>query len=50
MHHATDHEDLDPRRRDRHSREGSMTATKVVAVPRLPELLASLLVRLGWIR
>ena len=44
-------EDLDPRRRPRNVRRRDfMSASRAVSIPRLPELLASVLVRLGWIR
>ena len=45
------HEDLDPRRRRRGVRTRDfMSGSRMVSVPRIQDLLASVLVRLGWIR
>lgn len=52
MNDATDHhEDLDPRRRRRGVRTRDfMSGSRMVSVPAIHELLASVLVRLGLVR
>jgi hypothetical protein len=52
MYSAFDHhEDLDPRRRRRGRRTRDfMSGARMVSVPGIHELLASVLVRLGWVR
>jgi hypothetical protein len=53
MFSATSHhdEDLDPRRRARNVRRRDfMSGTRSVSIPSLPQLLGTLLVRLGLVR
>lgn len=51
MHTYRDLENLDPRRRSRTARRRDFaSASRVVSIPSLPQLLARVLVRLGIVR
>jgi len=50
MYSTTPPDDLDPRRRPRGYRRQFRAGSRMVAIPRVHDLLAALLVRLGAIR